>query len=368
MSIILENITKFFGKQKVLDNLSLEIKTGEFHVILGPSGEGKSTLLSIIAGLIKPDKGKIWIDGKLINNFPPQKRNIGFVFQDFALFPHLNVFENVAYGLRIRGIKNKELEKKVRFYLKMVGLEKYENKYPPELSGGQKQRVALARALATNPKVLLLDEPLSHIDAWQRERLREELKYIQKQTGITTIYVTHDQIEARLLADRVSILHKGKIEQVEPPEELFYQPKTDFVAKFVGAGNILRGKIVEIYNKKAIFVPENSKYRFTVRYYPIFREKKEIALCLHPERIVLSKEPIKENHLLAKILQIRYLTVGYRIKLCTENLIFEAYVFDKNFSEGDIIWMCFDAEALHPLCGRCFREPPEFRRCRLEGL
>ena len=174
MSIVIRNITKAFGKQIVLNNLSLEIKKGEFHVILGPSGEGKSTFLNIIAGLMKPDKGNIWIEGQLVNKLSPQKREVGFVFQDYALFPHLTVYENVAYGLRAKGLKEKVIRKKVFRYLELVGLMTYQNKYLIALSGGQKQRVALARALATEPKVLLLDEPLSHLDPHLQEQLMDE--------------------------------------------------------------------------------------------------------------------------------------------------------------------------------------------------
>ncbi len=368
MNLRLKNITKHFGKQKVLNSLSLEVKSGEFHVILGPSGEGKSTLLFIIAGLIKPDKGEVWIKGKNITHLPPQKRNIGFVFQDFALFPHLTVFENVAYGLRAKGLSSKEVKRQVNFYLEMVGLEKHSHKYPHQLSGGQKQRVALARALVVKPELLLLDEPLSHIDAWQKEKLRDELKQIQKDTGVTTIYVTHDQFEAKVLADRISVLHQGKIEQVEPPEELFYQPKTDFVARFVGAGNILQGSIIQLNGKKATFLLKDSNTKLVVKYYPLFKEKKEVQLCLHPERIFLNKRPVKENHLLGKVIKVKKTSSGYRIKVSVEGLIFEAHAFKNSFSEGEMVWVCFDAKALHPLCGRCFREPPEFRRCRLERL
>ncbi len=367
MSVILEKISKSFGKQSVFRDLSLEVKEGEFHVILGPSGEGKTTLLSIIAGLIKPDKGKIWIGGKLVNGMPPQKRHIGFVFQDFALFPHLTVFENIAYGLKIKGIKNKKLKEKVEFYLKMIGLEDYKNKYPSELSGGQKQRVALARALAIEPKLLLLDEPLSHVDAWQREKLREELKRIQKETGITTIYVTHSQMEARILADRVSILHKGRIEQTESPEELFYKPKTDFVANFIGVTNILKGKIVRMHDKIAIFRLEDKALELIVKNYPIFQEKKEISLCLHPEKIILSNIPEKENHYLGKVKNIKFIGIFFKVTVDVKDLILEVIISkDKVLSlkEGDHVWVCFASDALHPLCGRCQRLPQHLRKCR----
>jgi len=367
MSVVLENITKNFGNQVVLNDLSLEVKKGEFHVILGPSGEGKSTLLSIIAGLIKPDKGKIWIDNELVNDLPPQKRHIGFVFQDFALFPHLTVFENVAYGLKVRRIENNELKERVLFYLKMVGLDKYKDKYPSELSGGQKQRVALARALVIEPKVLLLDEPLSHVDAWQREKLREDLKQIQQKTGITTIYVTHDQLEARLLADRVSVLHQGRIEQTEPPEDVFYQPKTNFVAHFVGVTNILNGSVKEINDKNVKYQIADSAIIITVKKYPIFEKKKDIPLCLHPEKIILSQTPKEENHFLGKVINLKVLGMLLKVTVNIEGLRLEAVVPKEYLSFLDPkenVWVCFSPDALHPLCGRCHRLPPHLRKCQ----
>ncbi|AEH44368.1 ABC transporter related protein [Thermodesulfatator indicus DSM 15286] len=370
MSVILENITKSFNKQKVLDNLNLEVKKGEFHVILGPSGEGKSTLLSIISGLIKPDAGKILIDGDIVNDLPPQKRGIGFVFQDFALFPHLTVFENVAYGLKIRSLSNKEIEDKVTFYLEMVGLEKHKDKFPSELSGGQKQRVALARALVIEPKVLLLDEPLSHVDAWQREKLREDLKTIQQKTGITTIYVTHDRLEAILLADKVSVLHQGRIEQTEPPKEIFYQPKTSFVARFVGATNIFKGCIIEIAGERAKFKLDDSNLIFTVKNYPIFKEKKEISLCLHPEKVSLSTVPKEENHFLGEIIDVKFLGMYFRVLIGMENVELEALVPKEQVSllvPGENVWICFSPEALHPLCGRPCRQPCDLRKCKTEN-
>jgi len=370
MSIILKGITKYFGKQKILNNLSLEIKKGEFHVLLGPSGEGKTTLLSIIAGLLKPDKGEVWIDKYLVNNLPPQKRNIGFVFQDHALFPHLTVYENVAYGLRAKGIKEKIIKEKVLNYIKLVNLIDYQNKYPSELSGGQKQKVALARALVIEPYILLLDEPLSNIDAWQKEHLREELKNIQKKTGVTTLYVTHDQSEAFVLADRISILHKGSIEQVETPEDIFYHPKTPFVATFVGATNILKGKIIK-YNEFTVqfLVLQEGLTKpliIFVKKYPLFRQKNEIfLLCLHPEKISLKEKPQLENRFLSRILNIIPHGIVLKIMVDVYGLKLQVVIPKINFnfdSFKDNIWVCFSPDALHPLCGKCYRDP-EYRKC-----
>ncbi len=362
MSIRLDKITKYFGKQKVLDDFSLTVELGEFHVLLGPSGGGKSTLLKIIAGLLKPDSGNVWINGRIVNNIPPQERKIGFVFQDYALFPHLTVYENVAYGLKARGIKGKILDERVTKYLELIRLEDCKHKYPTQLSGGQKQRVALARSLVIEPQVLLLDEPLSHIDAWQREELREELKRIQKKTSVTTLYVTHDQMEAMILADKISILHQGRIEQVESPKDVFYRPKTPFVASFVGATNILRGKILKCNNTKAEFLILHKELTqplvITVKKYPLFQHKKEISLCLHPEKIFLKESPEKENSFLGRVLDI--IPQGTVLKVMVEihGLKLQVLLPKRNFDLSPIkeyVWVCFSADAPHPLCDKCYR-------------
>lgn len=217
----------------------LKAKEGEFLTLLGPSGCGKTTTLRIIAGFEKPSTGDVYFGEKLMNGVPPYERGIGIVFQDYALFPHMNVFENVAFGLKLKKFPKREIEEKVEWALRLVGLEGFEKRYPEQLSGGQKQRVALARALVIEPKVLLLDEPLSNLDAKIRERLRGEIKRIQKELGITTIYVTHDQEEAMAISDRIAIMNVGHIEQVGRPLELYYKPKTEFVARFLGLSNIL---------------------------------------------------------------------------------------------------------------------------------
>ncbi|ANF22751.1 ABC transporter ATP-binding protein [Thermococcus piezophilus] len=232
---------------KAWENFRLEIgylkaKDGEFLTLLGPSGCGKTTTLRMIAGFEKPDKGEILFNGNIVNELPPYERNIGIVFQDYALFPHLTVFDNIAFGLEIKRLPRDEIERKVRWALELVGLEELENRYPEQLSGGQQQRVALARALVIEPEVLLLDEPLSNLDAKIRERLRSEIKRIQRELGITTIYVTHDQEEAMAISDRIAVMNVGHVEQVGKPLELYYRPKTEFVARFLGLSNILKLK------------------------------------------------------------------------------------------------------------------------------
>ncbi len=217
----------------------LIVEDGEFLTLLGPSGCGKTTTLRMIAGFERPDRGEILFDGRPVNDLPPYERNIGIVFQDYALFPHMTIFKNVAFGLEMKRLPKSEIERKVRWALEIVGLTGLENRYPEQLSGGQQQRVALARALVVEPEVLLLDEPLSNLDAKIRERLRGEIKRIQRELGITTVYVTHDQEEAMAISDRIAVMNFGKVEQVGRPLELYYRPKTEFVARFLGLSNIL---------------------------------------------------------------------------------------------------------------------------------
>ena len=239
------NLSKSFGNVKALDNINLSINNGELLTILGPSGCGKTTLFKIIAGLEKPDTGDIFIDGFRINDVPPYKRNIGMVFQDLALFPHLNVIENIAFGLKIKKLQENEIKEKVSKILELVKLpiEEYGNRKVTQLSGGQQQRVALARALVLEPKVLLLDEPFSHLDYKIRQELMVELKRIQRSLNITTIYVTHDQTEAMFMSDRVAIMHNGKVFQVGKPSEVYDNPINTFVATFFGEVNIIEGKL-----------------------------------------------------------------------------------------------------------------------------
>ncbi|MBL0699269.1 MAG: ABC transporter ATP-binding protein [Desulfosarcina sp.] len=373
MGIILKGISKSYDGQAVLKNLNLKINQGEFHVLLGPSGNGKTTALSVMAGLVNPDSGSVFIGGGEVTSLSPDKRNIGFVFQDHALFPHLQVFDNIAYGLRVRGIKEKKIKKIVAHYLELVRLQDMYNKYPFQLSGGQKQRIAIARALAFKPDALLMDEPLSHLDALECERIRDELKRIQAATRVTTCYVTHDHSEASALADRISVLHKGRIEQIERPEEIFYHPKTDFVAKFVGADNILEARLVEINGNTTIFSLNSlgltDQLKIKARTYPVFARNTKHRLCLHPEKIVVSHTPKGKNNFLARIIDI--VPQGAVFKIIGEivglsGLKLRAVVPKTAFkinSNTEKIWFSFPPDALHPLCGRSCRAAIPQRAC-----
>ncbi|QEN03451.1 ABC transporter ATP-binding protein [Thiospirochaeta perfilievii] len=239
----LENINKKFEQHQVLKNIKLSINQGEFFTFLGPSGCGKTTLLRIIAGFVNPDVGSVIFENREITSLSAEKREIGMVFQNYALFPFMNVFENVAYGLRIRHEKKCKIETQVKKYLSLVNLEGFEKRDVSELSGGEQQRVALARSLVLEPKLLLLDEPLSNLDARLRDKMRTELKEIQRKLGITTIFVTHDQTEALTMSDRIAVFDKGQCVQVGSPHEIYAEPVNSLVANFIGEMNLIEATI-----------------------------------------------------------------------------------------------------------------------------
>ena len=253
VSLELKEIKKSFTEgEAVLDNISLEISKGEFITLLGSSGCGKTTTLRIIAGLEQPDAGSVWLDGREVTGLEPNQRDVNTVFQNYALFPHMNVAENIGYGLKLKKVPKSEIRKKVSQMLELVQLEGYEKRKPSELSGGQKQRVAIARALVNNPKVLLLDEPLGALDLQLRRAMQIELKHLQKKLGITFIYITHDQEEAINMSDRIAVMRDGRIEQIGTPDEIYNRPKTSYVATFVGNANILHGVAESIQGENAI--------------------------------------------------------------------------------------------------------------------
>ena len=252
MYLKIENISKIFEKERGVKNISFQLEKGELVSFLGPSGCGKTTLLNIIGGFVKNDSGSIYLEDKDITEYPPEKRENVTVFQNYALFPHMNVVENVKYGLKYRGYNKEEQIKLAKEYLKIVGLEGYEKNSVGELSGGQQQRVALARALVLQPKILLLDEPFSNLDAKLKIAMREEIKELQKRLGISMIFVTHDQEEALSISDRIVVMSNGEIVQIGKPEEIYYSPKNRYVAEFIGKINFL-----EIGNKR----PEEIKMR-----------------------------------------------------------------------------------------------------------
>jgi spermidine/putrescine ABC transporter ATP-binding subunit len=243
-SLTFDKLGKSYGGATVVSDVSLTIKEGEFVSLLGPSGCGKTTILRMVAGLVEPDRGRILIGDEDVTALPPNRRGLGLVFQSYALFPHLTVFENVAFGLRRRKVTGVELDRRVKEALALVRLDAFAARYPRQLSGGQQQRVAIARALAPQPRVLLFDEPLSNLDAQLRDEMQIELKRLQRGLGVTTLFVTHDQGEALSMSDRVGVMAKGVMQQFATPEEIYYRPATGFVAGFIGRPNRLSGQVV----------------------------------------------------------------------------------------------------------------------------
>jgi ABC-type Fe3+/spermidine/putrescine transport system ATPase subunit len=373
VGIVLKDILKSYNGRPVLKDLNLEVNTGEFHVLLGPSGSGKTTILSIIAGLVRQDKGDVLIGDRNVSGLPPEKRGIGFVFQDYALFPHLTVFDNMAYGLRVKKVEKNKISQRLGYYLDRVGIEREKDKFPHQLSGGQKQRVALIRALVTEPKILLMDEPMSNLDALSKETIADELKSIQQEMGMTTIYVTHNQDEAGLLGDRVSILNHGKIEQIESPDELFYHPKTEFVARFVGAKNILKASVIEIKEHEAVVLVDheglNQPFKLQVKKYPIFEKGKGINLCIHPEKISLNRENeaggSNVNRVMGKIIHKTNNGKAVKVTINTGGMKLHAAIPEDlfDFKMHEDVWVCFAPDAPHPLCGKTCRAPYARRKC-----
>lgn len=300
VSLELKEIKKSFTEgEAVLDNISLEISKGEFITLLGSSGCGKTTTLRIIAGLEQPDAGSVWLDGREVTGLEPNQRDVNTVFQNYALFPHMNVAENIGYGLKLKKVPKSEIRKKVSRMLELVQLEGYEKRKPSELSGGQKQRVAIARALVNNPKILLLDEPLGALDLQLRRAMQIELKHLQKKLGITFIYITHDQEEAINMSDRIAVMRDGRIEQIGTPDEIYNHPKTSYVATFVGNANILHGvaesiqgenAIVKIGNDRVIVKLETSQQDTRAKQYLAAGEK--VTLAVRSENILLQETAV----------------------------------------------------------------------------
>lgn len=293
MLVELTEITKSFGKFPAVTDVTLAIGDGEFFTLLGPSGCGKTTLLRTIAGFYAPDAGEIRFGGRRVNEVPAHRRETGMVFQNYALFPHLTVFDNIAYGLRARKVPRKEMQVRIGQIIKSVQLEGLEDRSPSQLSGGQQQRVALARAIVISPQILLMDEPLSNLDAKLRLNMREEVRRIQKELGITTIYVTHDQEEAMAVSDRIAILNRGRLEQVGTPLEIYYRPQSRFAAEFMGSCNIIEGDVVGYDANLSLVTVETNGCRLLVR--GDRPAKTGITLSIRPEWIHIVNEPVTEE-------------------------------------------------------------------------
>lgn len=346
VSLELKEIKKSFTEgEAVLDNISLEISKGEFITLLGSSGCGKTTTLRIIAGLEQPDAGSVWLDGREVTGLEPNQRDVNTVFQNYALFPHMNVAENIGYGLKLKKVPKSEIRKKVSQMLELVQLEGYEKRKPSELSGGQKQRVAIARALVNNPKVLLLDEPLGALDLQLRRAMQIELKHLQKKLGITFIYITHDQEEAINMSDRIAVMRDGRIEQIGTPDEIYNHPKTSYVATFVGNANILHGvaesiqgenAIVKIGNDRVIVKLETSQQDTGAKQHLTAGEK--VTLAVRSENILLQEAAVigdtGTDHRDAVDISVS----GGRLDAHNKNSVsgLQATVTEKNFAGGQL--------------------------------
>ena len=315
MRVRLTGITKRFGPLKAVDNVSLAIDEGELFTLLGPSGCGKTTLLRTIAGFYYPDAGEIRFGERVINEIPPNKRETGMVFQNYALFPHLSVFDNIAYGLRARKVPRREIDARVGAILESVQLDGLEDRPPGKLSGGQQQRVALARALVISPQILLMDEPLSNLDAKLRVNMREEIRRIQKRLGITTIYVTHDQEEAMAVSDRIAILNRGRLEQVGSPAEVYFRAESRFAAEFMGNSNIIELDVEGYDEASSTIAATANGWRVSVR--GARPAGGRIVVSVRPEwiRVVGAAQAGGENVLSGTVLSSTFLgsMIRYRV-------------------------------------------------------
>ena len=334
--IELKGITKSYGKDTILDNLSLNIKKNEFLTLLGPSGCGKTTTLKIIAGFETADSGQVVFENNIINDIPPYERQLNTVFQKYALFPHMNVYENIAFGLKLKKMPKDVIDQKVKEMLKLVALEGYENRDIEALSGGQQQRVAIARALVNEPKVLLLDEPLGALDMKLRKGMQIELKRIQQKLGITFIFVTHDQEEALTMSDTIVVMNKGEIQQMGSPEDIYNEPANSFVAKFIGESNIVDGTMLDDF-----------KVEFAGRIFNCvdkgFEKNEAIEVVIRPEDFEMVKY---EGMLKGTVTSVIFKGVHYEIEVKDENHTWILHN-TKHAEIGSKIGLSLDPESIH---------------------
>ncbi len=335
--IELKNIFVSFGEEKVLDGLNLDIRDKEFITLLGPSGCGKTTTLRIIAGFLDADAGEVVFEEKNINGVPSYKRQVNTIFQRYALFPHLNVYENVAFGLRVKKLKEDEIKKIVTEMLHLVNLDGFERRSISTLSGGQQQRVAIARAIANKPKVLLLDEPLAALDLKLRKDMQKELRRIQRQLGITFVFVTHDQEEALTMSDRVVVMNKGKIQQIGTPQDIYNEPENAFVADFIGESNILDGIM------KKDFVAEFSGHVFECLDKG-FNDNENVDVVVRPEDVDIV--PADKGMLTGTVTSVDFLGVHYEIIVDIGGFKWMIQTTDECFV-GDNVGLYIEPDAIH---------------------
>jgi iron(III) transport system ATP-binding protein len=349
-SLRLSNLSKRFGKAIAVEDLDLEIQDGEIMTLLGPSGCGKTTTLRCIAGLLKPDRGEIYLGDRRITDLSPERRGVGLVFQNYALWPHMTVHQNLAFGLQLKKIPKNRARDKIDEALTMVRLSGFEERYPRQLSGGQQQRVALARALVIEPRLLLLDEPLSNLDAQLREEMRFEIRELQKKLGITSVYVTHDQAEALVLSDRIAILHQGRLVQVGSPEEIYNQPGNRFVAGFIGLTSFVEGQVTQFTDQQAYAVvktADNLEIRVQARG---LQPGQTVTLAIRPEHIEVHVEGVLPasppmNLFEGEVVRGAYLgdIVDYRIQVGDWTLRGHTST-DRVLQPGQRVWLAFSPD------------------------
>ncbi len=357
--LIFDGISKSFGSHRVLDNVSLTVKKGEIFSLLGPSGCGKTTLLRICAGLEEPDSGRIILNGQDITRLSPNKRQVNTVFQNYALFPNMNVFENIAFGLRISGVKESAVKDEVHKYLELIQLAEHAHKMPDKLSGGQKQRVAIARALINKPNVLLLDEPLAALDLKLRQRMLVDLDNMHDEVGITFLYVTHDQGEAMSLSDNIAVLNEGVVEQVGTPAQIYEAPRTSFVAAFIGDTNFFEGDVADV-NEPYSTLHVDGFTEVTVYNDKKIRKGERVYISIRPEKFTVSlqKPELSEkfNVVQGHVKEIIYM--GYHTKywvkvndyLIETKRLHDRFMLDeKPITWGDEVWLSWHADNCYML-------------------
>lgn len=340
----LEGFGKSFGKKEVIKNIDLEVYEGEFLTLLGSSGCGKTTILRSISGLDIPTYGKVYIDDEDVTNLEPPKRQVNTIFQNYALFPLMNIYDNIAFGLRMKKIDEKEINKRVDEMLELVHLQGYEKRFPKDLSGGEQQRVSLARGLINRPKVLLLDEPLSALDLKLRKKMQIELKMLQRRLGITFIYVTHDQDEALSMSDRIVVLRNGKIEQIDSPTDIYDKPNSLYVAEFIGDANSFVSKVSSIdYEKKLVYfengmVTTNNNYKIGDK----------VDIVIRPENIKISSKLKEKNSFSSEVQELIYDGSSTKLIFKIDKKLVKVIVFgnDKKYEVGQELNLYWDIEDL----------------------
>ena len=350
----LRNLSKSYGSVVAVNGVSLGIKDGEFLTLLGPSGSGKTTILLMIAGFEYPTNGDVVLQGASINYVPPNERNIGMVFQNYALFPHMTIFDNIAFPLRMRKARKQEIERRVKGALSLVQLQGYESRYPKQMSGGQQQRVALARALVFNPPVLLMDEPLGALDKKMREYMQLELKHLQAQLKVTVIYVTHDQEEALVMSDRIAVMNEGIIVQVGSPDDLYETPVNKFVAGFIGESNLIEGEVLD-RNGDVLTIQMSDGSRHRLRWTECVDVGQEVTFCIRPEKLFITEETHPSQTALEGVIkEVIYVgeTLRYKVSIGKEKTINVRELNVKRrakYKEGDKVTISWDTDNLRKL-------------------